>query len=182
MQRRFRSARSRWARARTCKTTARQQAMLEGQPQSRLAPVPGEDRPAQARRRVGQHRKLPPRLQRAAAALQHVADQVEQAMDQLVKKNMVTVRRNDFWIEVEIAPTSCFQAAAHALAAARSTSSSSLGDVLAPFPNPIRVEGHTDNKPIKTAVFSRTGSCQRRAPAASCACWRATACHPRGSR
>jgi chemotaxis protein MotB len=28
-----------------------------------------------------------------------------------------------------------------------------LGGVLAPFPNPIRVEGHTDNKPIKTAVF-----------------------------
>jgi chemotaxis protein MotB len=28
-----------------------------------------------------------------------------------------------------------------------------LGSVLAPFPNPIRVEGHTDNKPIKTAVF-----------------------------
>src|SRR5438270_2484895 len=25
-----------------------------------------------------------------------------------------------------------------------------LGNALAPYPNPIRVEGHTDNKPIKT--------------------------------
>jgi chemotaxis protein MotB len=28
-----------------------------------------------------------------------------------------------------------------------------LGDVLAPFPNPIRVEGHTDDRPIKTLAF-----------------------------
>ena len=28
-----------------------------------------------------------------------------------------------------------------------------LAKTLAPFPNPIRVEGHTDNKPIKTVLF-----------------------------
>jgi chemotaxis protein MotB len=28
-----------------------------------------------------------------------------------------------------------------------------LGGALAPFPNPIRVEGHTDNKPISTVAF-----------------------------
>ena len=37
-----------------------------------------------------------------AQALQRVADQVEKAMDDLVKANLVLVRRNDFWIEVEI--------------------------------------------------------------------------------
>jgi chemotaxis protein MotB len=28
-----------------------------------------------------------------------------------------------------------------------------LAEVLKPFPNPIRVEGHTDNRPIRTAAF-----------------------------
>jgi chemotaxis protein MotB len=28
-----------------------------------------------------------------------------------------------------------------------------LGEALAPYPNPIRVEGHTDNRPIKTVAF-----------------------------
>jgi chemotaxis protein MotB len=28
-----------------------------------------------------------------------------------------------------------------------------LAEVLKPFPNPIRVEGHTDDRPIKTAAF-----------------------------
>ena len=28
-----------------------------------------------------------------------------------------------------------------------------LADVLKPFPNPVRVEGHTDNRPIKTSAF-----------------------------
>src|SRR5687767_10237174 len=49
------------------------------------------------------HRQqLTARAQAAVKALRSVADQVESAMQDLVKADMVMVRRNDFWIEVEI--------------------------------------------------------------------------------
>ena len=90
----------------------------------------------------------------AAAALSHVADDVAAAMDQLVKKNLVTIRRNDFWIEVEMRTDILFPSGSARLADSAVRVIEQLGSVLAPYPNPIRVEGHTDNKPIKTAVFS----------------------------
>jgi chemotaxis protein MotB len=66
---------------------------------------------------------------------------------------MVTVRRSDFWIEVEMRTDILFPSGSARLAGDAENIIERLGSVLAPFPNPIRVEGHTDNKPIKTAVF-----------------------------
>jgi chemotaxis protein MotB len=66
---------------------------------------------------------------------------------------MVTIRRNDFWIEVEMRTDILFPSGSARLADDAATVIERLGTVLAPFPNPIRVEGYTDNKPIKTAVF-----------------------------
>jgi chemotaxis protein MotB len=132
-----------------------QQAMLDGKAQSRLAPVPLA---------VGMARSgasgsspiagtLPPQAAAAAAALTRVADEVARAMDQLVRKDMVTVRRSDFWIEVEMRTDILFPSGSARLADHAVDIIERLGGVLAPFPNPIRVEGHTDNKPIKTALF-----------------------------
>lgn len=135
-------------------TTVVQQAVVKGQAQSRLAPVPVEVGLSKSAGESHITVKLPAQAAAAAAALSHVADQVEQAMDQLVKKNMVTVRRNDFWIEVEMRTDILFPSGSARLADGAIDVIERLGDVLAPFPNPIRVEGHTDNKPIKTPVFS----------------------------
>ena len=49
--------------------------------------------------------------------------------------------------------TSCSRAARAAFAPAAAPVLDKLADVLKPFPNPIRVEGHTDDRPIKTAAF-----------------------------
>jgi len=136
-------------------TTIVQQAVLDGKAQSRLAPVPLA---------VGMAKSgasgsspiagtLPPQAAAAAAALSRVADEVARAMDQLVRKDMVTVRRSDFWIEVEMRTDILFPSGSARLADHAVDIIERLGGVLAPFPNPIRVEGHTDNKPIKTAVF-----------------------------
>ncbi|MBV9913502.1 MAG: flagellar motor protein MotD [Sinobacteraceae bacterium] len=96
---------------------------------------------------------LPPQAAAAAAALSHLADQIEGAMSDLVKKNLVTIRRTDFWIEVEMRTDILFPSGSARLADSAGDVIQKLGSVLAPFPNPIRVEGHTDNKPIRTALF-----------------------------
>ncbi len=89
----------------------------------------------------------------AAQALTQVADEVERAMDDLVKADMVIVRRKDFWIEVEIRTDILFPSASAQLQARAVGVIEKLGETLAPFPNAIRVEGHTDNRPIKTVQF-----------------------------
>jgi chemotaxis protein MotB len=132
-----------------------QQAMLDGKAQSRLAPVPvavglSKSGGSGAAPIIG---VLPPQAAAAAAALTRVADEVAHAMDQLVRRDMVTVRRNEFWIEVEMRTDILFPSGSARLADDAVSIIERLGGVLAPFPNPIRVEGHTDNKPIKTAVF-----------------------------
>jgi chemotaxis protein MotB len=134
-------------------STAIQQSQLEGKAQSRIAPVPvsyGSKPTGEAQTPV----KLPPQAAAAAQALSKLADQISQAMNQLVQKDLVTIRRSDFWIEVEMKTDILFPSGSARLADGAISILDQLGGVLSPFPNPIRVEGHTDNKPIKTAVFS----------------------------
>lgn len=133
------------------KTTLVEQAMLEGQPRSMLAPVPvktGMPDPKQAEAAL-----INARQSARAKALQQVADQVARAMDDLVKANLVTVRRTDFWIEVEIKTDILFPSGSAQLQTSAVGVIEKLGEALAPFPNAIRVEGHTDNRPIKTVAF-----------------------------
>jgi chemotaxis protein MotB len=82
-----------------------------------------------------------------------VADEVARAMDDLVKQNLVVVRRTEFWIEVEIKTDILYPSGSAHLAPYAVDVIQRLGGALAPFPNPIRVEGHTDNKPINTVAF-----------------------------
>jgi len=134
-------------------STVVQQSVLEGKAQSRMAPVPvalGMQKPTGD---ASSANKLPPQAAAAAQALSRLADQIAQAMNQLVRKDMVTIRRSDFWIEVEMKTDILFPSGSARLADNAVDVIEQLGSVLAPFPNPIRVEGHTDNKPIKTAMF-----------------------------
>ncbi|MBS0580744.1 MAG: flagellar motor protein MotD [Proteobacteria bacterium] len=92
-------------------------------------------------------------LAQASAALAQVADDVERAMKDLVDRKVVTIRRNDLWIEVEIRADVLFPSGIAQLSPSAAGVISELSGVLAPLPNAVRVEGHTDNVPIRTAVF-----------------------------
>lgn len=141
------------------------QSALRGQQRSSLAPVPVEGgnlnngtspianrlpARAQAPGLAGAHA---PGAAGAAAALTRVADEVARALDDLVKQDLVVMRRSEFWIEVEIKTDILFPSGSAQLAPYAIDVIQRLGGALAPYPNPIRVEGHTDNKPIKTMAF-----------------------------
>jgi chemotaxis protein MotB len=132
------------------------QSIVEGQPRSLLTAVP--IKPPIAQRplsEIEQQRQAEISHQQATAAqaLTKVAEEVERAMDNLVKADMVIVRRKDFWIEVEIRTDILFPSASAQLQPSALGVIERLGNALAPFPNAIRVEGHTDNRPIKTVAF-----------------------------
>jgi chemotaxis protein MotB len=87
------------------------------------------------------------------AALAKVADDVERALSDLINKNLVTVHRNDHWIEVEIRTDILFPSGSAQLSPGALSVLEQLAQVLAPLPNAVRVEGHTDNVPIRNAAF-----------------------------
>jgi chemotaxis protein MotB len=86
-------------------------------------------------------------------ALIRMERQVQNAMQALIDAKLVTVRRENMWLEIEINTDILFPSGAGDFAPAAEPVLDKLAEVLKPFPNPIRVEGHTDNRPIRTAAF-----------------------------
>ena len=89
----------------------------------------------------------------APGALIRMERQVQDAMQALIDAKLVTVRRESMWLEIEINTDILFPSGAGEFSRRRRRCSTSWPEVLKPFPNPIRVEGHTDDRPIKTAAF-----------------------------
>jgi chemotaxis protein MotB len=96
---------------------------------------------------------LAEQAQRRDAALTRVATEVESALGDLVKRNLVMVRRNELWVEVELRTDILFASGSAQPAPTAVPVLERLAQVLTPLPNAIRVEGYTDNVPIRTSVF-----------------------------
>jgi chemotaxis protein MotB len=88
-----------------------------------------------------------------ANELGHVAEDVDAAMASLIEAGQVHVHRHDDWVTVDISSDILFASGAAKLAAPAVGVLQRLADSLRPFPNAIRVTGHTDNRPIKTVTF-----------------------------
>jgi chemotaxis protein MotB len=86
-------------------------------------------------------------------ALIRMERQVQNAMQALIDAKMVTVKRENMWLEIEINADILFPSGASDFSTEAAPVLDKLAEVLKPFPNPIRVEGHTDNRPIRTAAF-----------------------------
>ncbi|GLQ86753.1 flagellar motor protein MotD [Dyella flagellata] len=85
--------------------------------------------------------------------LERIRNQVERALQPLIDKNLVTVRRTPNWLEIEIRTDILFPSGVATLSPSATQVLTSIGDILAPFANPLRVEGYTDDMPINTAVY-----------------------------
>jgi chemotaxis protein MotB len=79
--------------------------------------------------------------------------QVQDAMQALIDAKLVTVRRENMWLEIEINTDILFPSGSGGFSTAAQPVLDKLAEVLKPFPNPIRVEGHTDDRPIHTGAF-----------------------------
>ncbi|MGH8260795.1 MAG: flagellar motor protein MotD, partial [Steroidobacteraceae bacterium] len=137
------------------KMTLVQQSMLAGQPRKLFDPIPvkmGIANPAHPLQ-SGDFDAQSKRAAAQAKALERVADQVVRAMQSLERANLVFVRRKTSMIEVEIRTDILYPSGSATLAPTAVPVIEKLARVLQPFPNPIRVEGHTDSRPIDTVAF-----------------------------
>ena len=85
--------------------------------------------------------------------LDQVAQDVSAALSSLVAAGSVRVRRSDSWVAVDISTDILFGSGVARLSPAALAALQRLADVLKTFPNAVRVEGHTDDRPITTAAF-----------------------------
>lgn len=87
------------------------------------------------------------------AALRRMADAVEQAMGELIQRDLVIVRRAEQWLEIEMNTDILFPSGVAQVSPMARPVLERLADILKPFPNRLRIEGHTDNVPISTVSF-----------------------------
>jgi chemotaxis protein MotB len=85
--------------------------------------------------------------------LRQMTEDLQNAMQVLIDQDMIRVQRAPSWVEVEIKTDILFPSGSAEIETAAVAILESLAAILAERPYPIRIEGHTDNRPIKTAQF-----------------------------
>jgi chemotaxis protein MotB len=129
-----------------------QQAMIDGQPRRLLEAIAIEGEGGQAQSAA--EAKPPGKAAHPMAEqLSRVADELETALQSLVDAELVAVRRHEFWLEVEIRTDILFPSGVATLSNKAIPALDALAGTLKKYPNPLRVEGHTDNRPINTRYY-----------------------------
>ncbi len=82
-----------------------------------------------------------------------IADAVQEALQELVEEGLIRINRDALWIEVEIRDSVLFPSGSARLQDEAIPILRELARILQQFPNPLRIEGHTDNIPIHTVVY-----------------------------
>lgn len=85
--------------------------------------------------------------------LDHVQSDVSTALKSLISAGQVRVRRYSSWVAVDISTDILFGSGEAHLAHPAVLALERLARVLKPLPNAVRVEGHTDDRPINTPAF-----------------------------
>ncbi|WP_296217451.1 flagellar motor protein MotD [Pseudomonas sp. UBA2684] len=122
------------------------------QPDRSIKPIPvGDERP---RTSEPDRSMVDEDLNQAAADnLQNIADSVRQAFGELIESEQLKVRGNELWIEIELSSSLLFPSGDALPNNAAFEIIERIAKILAPYENPVHVEGFTDNLPIQTAQF-----------------------------
>lgn len=90
---------------------------------------------------------------RGQSQLSTLGRRIQEALSELVRQQLVAVRRGRTFLEVEIQSDILFASGVAVPSDVATSTVRKLGQVLRAEPNAVRVEGYTDDVPIQTAVF-----------------------------
>jgi chemotaxis protein MotB len=90
---------------------------------------------------------------RAEATLSDTADKLKSSLGSFIDEDLVSVTVTERGVEVEMKSKALFPSGSARLSRKAISMMRSVARILAPLPNQIEVEGHTDNVPIKTILF-----------------------------
>jgi len=86
-------------------------------------------------------------------ALDRIAKEIEESLTSFIDKDLITVRRDKLWLEVEIKTSILFSSGSTALEQQSLPILSELAEILKRFPNSIQVGGFTDDRPINSVAY-----------------------------
>ncbi|MDX2462962.1 MAG: flagellar motor protein MotD [Porticoccus sp.] len=114
----------------------------------------GEEEVASEERKLAEEESFTQKsLNAAEEEINNIGDNVEEKMDDLIDDDIINIKRNKFWLEVEIKSSLLFSSGSSELIPDSVPVLKKLSDIFADLPNRINVEGFTDNEPIKTLIF-----------------------------
>ncbi len=85
--------------------------------------------------------------------LQEMADKIQRAMTPLIEEDLIRLRRERFWVEVEINTSFLFASGSAQIFAEARPILEELAGILQDLPVRVHVEGFTDDLPISTPAF-----------------------------
>ena len=86
-------------------------------------------------------------------AMDQVVSKIESSMSTLMENQQLVVTRHSFGVEIALRTDILFPSGSATLSPSARSVLERLADTLKPLPYPMRVEGHTDNRPINTFNF-----------------------------
>ncbi len=85
--------------------------------------------------------------------LDEIQRSVEEAMKDLIEEGLISVRRSQFWLEIEINTSILFNSGRSVLFPQIISVLQRLARIMVGLPNQVHVEGYTDTVPIETEKF-----------------------------
>jgi len=119
-------------------------------PAATFKPVPLEN---QTTMEAEKRRELSEEILNERRQLNQVSGELEGALGSFIDDDLVSVKRNDYWIELEMNSELLFLSGEATLSKKAQPVLKKIAEVINPLPNAINVEGHTDNMPIGTLKF-----------------------------
>ena len=92
-------------------------------------------------------------LDEAEDEINAIANGVEERVDDLIEEGIINIKRNKFWLEVEIKSSLLFTSGSSELIPDSVPILVELSETFVDMPNRINIEGFTDNEPISNLIF-----------------------------
>lgn len=102
---------------------------------------------------VEKRRELSEGILKERKQLKQVSERLEEALGTFIDDNLIAVKRNDYWIALEMNSELLFLSGEAVLSKKAQPVLKKIAEVINPLPNVINVEGHTDNIHIDTLKF-----------------------------
>ncbi|TAK61597.1 flagellar motor protein MotD [Methylobacter sp.] len=115
-----------------------------------IQPIPLENPPTAE---IEKRRELSEEILKERKQLSEVSGQFEQVLAPFIDEKLVAVKKNDYWIELEMNSEMLFLSGEAELSKKSLPVLKKIAEVVNPLPNMINIEGHTDNVPIDNIKF-----------------------------
>lgn len=94
-----------------------------------------------------------PAVEAAISLMKRVSQRLNDGFAPYIDQDLIAIKREDVWIKIELKSGILFGSGTADLAEEALPILAKLADILKDIPNPVQVEGHTDNVPIQNPKF-----------------------------